>query len=58
MRTGGGWRCGKGFSLGEVCAVGFTRSTAAWAAMPVDKRRRSIHSINVESLRRWNDARP
>lgn len=57
IRTGGGWRCGNGFSRGEVRAVGFTRSTAAWAAIPVDKRRRSTHSINVESLRRWNDAR-
>lgn len=58
IRTGGGWRCGNGFSLGEVRAVGFKRSTAAWAAIPVDKRRRSTHSINVESLQRWNDARP
>ena len=57
VRTGGGWRCGKGFSLSEISAVGFTRGTAAWATMPFDKRRKSTHSINVESLRRWNDAR-
>ena len=57
VRTGGGWRCGKGFSLSEFSAIGFTRSTAAWATMPFDKRRKSTHSINVESLRRWNDAR-
>lgn len=57
VRTGGGWRCGKGFSLSEISAVGFTRSTAAWATMPFDRRRKSTHSINVESLRRWNDAR-
>ena len=57
VRTGGGWRRGRGFSPGEVRAGGFTRRAAASSAMRVDERRKSAHGINVENLRRWNDAR-
>ena len=57
VRTGGGWRRGRGFSPGEVRAGGFTRRAAASSAMRVDERRKSTHGINVENLRRWNDAR-
>ena len=57
VRTGGGWRRGRGFSPGEIRAGGFTRRKAASSAMRVDERRKSTHGINVENLRRWNDAR-
>ena len=57
VRTGGGWRRGRGFSPGEVRAGGFSRRAAASSAMRVDQRRKSTHGINVENLRRWNDAR-
>ena len=55
-RSGGGWRSGKGFSLGEFRAAGLhTAPGRNWTRS--DKRRRSVHPANVETLRRWTNAR-
>ena len=43
-----GWRPAKGFSLREVSAV----RGAAELSIPVDRRRRSEHAVNVASLER------
>ena len=47
----GGWRRGKGFSLSELRYAGFTHSDAVCLRIPIDRRRRSIHQTNVETLR-------
>ena len=53
----GGWRRGKGFSLSELRDAGFTHSDAVCLRIPIDKRRRSIHQTNIETLREVeNDA--
>ena len=53
----GGWRCGKGFSLSELRDAGFTHSDAVCLRIPIDKRRRSMHYTNIETLREVeNDA--
>lgn len=48
-RTARGHRRAKGFSLGEMAAV------VGSAGLPVrcDRRRRSVHSMNIASLERW-----
>ncbi len=56
QRAVGGWRSGRGFSHAELGAVGLTASEARRRSIPVDKRRRSSHPINVEALRRLTDA--
>lgn len=50
MRVGGGWRPGKGFSYGELHAVGLTVIEAARGAIRIDRRRRSIHPANIKTL--------
>lgn len=45
----GGWRHAKGFSLGELEAVMGTQRLP----LRVDRRRRSLHAVNVASLERW-----
>ena len=47
----GGWRRGKGFSRGELRDVGFNHSDAVSLRIPIDKRRRSMHYTNIETLR-------
>ena len=48
-RAGGGWRPAKGFSGGELSAV----PGADRLPLRSDRRRRSVHAVNVASLRRW-----
>ena len=55
-RTDGRWRYGKGFSHGELLDVGWAAACHARRSMRIDKRRRSVHSVNVETIRRWIDA--
>ncbi len=55
-RAGGGWRPGKGFSRGEIHAAGLTNADAARRAIPIDKRRRSTHKVDIDMLRRLSDA--
>lgn len=47
------WRVGKGFSRGEVSAVGLTEDQARLLGIYVDRRRKSIWEVNVNNLREW-----
>ena len=47
--TVGGWRAAKGFSKGELRAVRGTEQLT----LRLDRRRRSVHPVNVASLERW-----
>ena len=55
-RAGGGrWKHGKGFSYSEIRAAGMTVAEAKHRSMRIDKRRRSEHQTNMETIRRWID---
>ena len=56
-RADGGWRRGKGFSRGEIHAAGLTSSAVPNQSIPIDKRRRSIHSANIDTIGRFDDVR-
>ena len=56
MRAGGVWKQGKGFSCGELRAAGLTAADAPRRSMPLDKRRRTTHRANVETIRRLTDS--
>lgn len=47
------WKTGRGFSLEELRAVGINADQARLLGIPVDERRRSSWSQNVENLRKW-----
>ena len=49
-RACGGWRRGKGFSRGELCAANLTPSDAKSRTIAMDRRRRSTHPNNVAML--------
>lgn len=51
-RVNGRWRLGKGFSYGEFQASGLTVVDALHRSISIDKRRRSTHQINIETIRR------
>ncbi len=53
---GGGWRRGRGFSYGELGAAGGTVGGAICRSVPIDRRRQTIHLVNVETLSRLYDA--
>ena len=55
-RAVGGWKHGKGFSYGEIRAAGLTVADATRHSMPIDKRRRSTHRTNIETIGRSIDA--
>ena len=48
-KANGGWRPAKGFSVGELAAV----QGAGGLPIRADRRRRSVHAINVALLERW-----
>ncbi len=48
-----GTRVGRGFSLGELKAVGLSEKLAKELNIPVDRRRRSVRQENVEALKRF-----
>lgn len=52
-RATGGWRTAKGFSEGELSAIPGTEDLP----LRVDRRRRSVHGVNVVSLERWMNER-
>ena len=51
-RASGGWKHGKGFSYGEIRTAGLTLADAKRRSMPIDKRRRSTHRANIETIGR------
>ena len=55
-RASGRWKHGKGFSYGELEAAGLATAEAARRSIPIDRRRRSTHRENVETIRRSIDA--
>ena len=56
-RRGGGWRRGKGFSLGELRALGLTVADVSPRSIPIDKNRRSTHQVNIVTIEeRLNNA--
>jgi len=50
-----GLRVGKGFSKGELGAVGLDFTRARKLGLKIDKRRRSVHEWNVQRLREYLD---
>lgn len=54
--TGGGWRAGKGFTSSELQDAGLTVKEAADRSIPIDRRRRTSHRANVETIRSMLDA--
>ncbi|ALU11671.1 50S ribosomal protein L13 [Ignicoccus islandicus DSM 13165] len=46
-------RTGKGFSKGELEAVGLDFKRALKLGLPIDKRRKTVHEWNVEKLRKY-----
>lgn len=48
-----GLRDGRGFSLGELKAVGIDIKAARKLGIPVDTRRRSMHEWNIKRLREY-----
>lgn len=46
-------KIGRGYSFGELKEVGLTLQLAKQLNIPIDLRRRSIHQVNVENLRRF-----
>ena len=56
FKKGGGQRLGKGFSLGELEAVGLNPKQAVKLRIPVDARRKTAHEENIEKLRRFLEA--
>ena len=55
-RTGGGWKQGKGFSRAETRAAGLADTETARRSISIDRRRRSEHQDNIETIRRLIDA--
>jgi large subunit ribosomal protein L13e len=53
FKRSGGQRLGKGFSLGELKAVGLNPKQALKLGIPLDTRRRTVHEENVEKLRKF-----
>ncbi len=56
-KVNGGWRQGKGFSSGEIRNAGLAMSEATRHLIQVDKRRRTTHPNNTQTIRRLVDAR-
>ncbi len=48
-----GLREGRGFSLGELKAVGLSTDEAKKLSIPIDRRRRSTHEWNIKILQEY-----
>ena len=55
MSSTGGWRSGKGFSASELRNAGLPVHEAATRSIPIDRRRRTSHRANVETIRSMLD---
>lgn len=53
VKLGSKPKTGKGFSLGELREAGLNPGEARHLGVPVDLRRSTSHSENVESLKDW-----
>ena len=51
----GRWRSGKGFSAAELQNAGVTVGEAVDRSIPIDRRRRTSHRVNVEVIRSMLD---
>lgn len=51
----GGWRNGRGFSLGELRDAGLTLVDATGRSLRVDRRRRTTHPVNVDGIQEPSD---
>lgn len=47
------WRYGRGFSIGELRAIGLNVDQARLLGIPVDERRETSWPENIETLRKW-----
>ncbi len=52
----GEYRRGKGFSRGELRAAGPKVPDTVRRSIPVDRRRKSRHQVNIDEIERWADA--
>jgi len=52
---GSEWKVGRGYSIGEVRAVGLTVNEARLLGIRVDPNRDSVWDVNVQRLRDWLD---
>ncbi len=50
-------RRGRGFSKGELEAVGLDFKRALKMGIPIDKRRKTVHEWNIETLKKWLEER-
>ena len=55
ISTASGWRTGKGFSSSELQNAGLSVKEAADRSIPIDRRRRTSHRANVETIRSMLD---
>ena len=56
-KSNGGWRLGRGFSISELRGAGLTAAKAISYSIRADKRRRTTHLNNIETLRRMTNAK-
>jgi ribosomal protein L13E len=56
-KSDGKQRCGKGFSLEELTKAGLDQIAAKKMKIPVDKRRKTSHDINVAELKAFKEKR-
>ncbi len=47
------WRKGRGYSIGEIKALGLNIDEARILGIPVDERRRTVWNVNIENLKEW-----
>ncbi|MBS7647141.1 MAG: ribosomal protein L13e [Candidatus Bathyarchaeia archaeon] len=52
FKKNGKQRTGKGFSLGELKEAGLNKKQALMLRIPVDSRRRTVHTENIENLKK------
>jgi large subunit ribosomal protein L13e len=51
-----GFKIGRGYSLGELKEAGLSKKIAKYLNIPIDPRRKSIYSENVENLKKFLEA--